>query len=114
MIFIGEHKNVVNLMGACTKSRFLYIITEYCPHGNVQQFLRTRREKFQLNWFKNEEDMETELTYIDITQIAYQVARGMDFLASKQVRFQTLFCHFIGYRPLLRIEKGVGWIKNVI
>ena len=73
-------------MGACTRSGKLCVIIEYCPHGSLLNFLRARREIFEPVWFKNETDMENEFTYIDLAMVAFQVARGMDFLASKKVR----------------------------
>ncbi|KAJ7388513.1 hypothetical protein OS493_037133 [Desmophyllum pertusum] len=49
LIHIGEHKNIVNLLGACTKGRErdVWILIEYCPHGNLLDFLRKRREIFE-------------------------------------------------------------------
>ena len=73
------------MLGAHTKSSSLYVITEYCPHGNLRNFLETRRDIFQDHWFKNEQDMEKELTYVDLCKIILQVARGMDYLAAKKV-----------------------------
>ncbi|XP_065058967.1 vascular endothelial growth factor receptor 2-like [Rhopilema esculentum] len=84
LIHLGEHKQIVNLMGACTRGGKLCVVLEYCPHGSLLNFLRDRRDIFQPTWFKNEPDMAKELTYIDLTMIAYQIAKGMDFLASKK------------------------------
>ena len=75
----------MNLLGACTTSGSLYVIIEYCPHGNLKTFLQGKRDCFQDCWFKNECNMGNEATYIDLGNIAFQVARGMDFLSSKKV-----------------------------
>ena len=85
LISVGYHENIVNLLGACTKSLSLYVILEYCPNGNLKYFLQERRDKFERRWFKNENDMESEITYFDLSKIALQVARGMNHLAAKQV-----------------------------
>ena len=85
LIHLGEHKQIVNLLGACTRGGKLCVVLEYCPHGSLLNFLRDRRDIFQPTWFKNEPDMAKELTYIDLTMVAYQIAKGMDFLASKKV-----------------------------
>uniref|UniRef100_A0A8C1KJU8 Vascular endothelial growth factor receptor 3 n=1 Tax=Cyprinus carpio TaxID=7962 RepID=A0A8C1KJU8_CYPCA len=47
LIHIGNHLNVVNLLGACTKPNGpLMVIVEYCKYGNLSNFLRTKREFF--------------------------------------------------------------------
>ncbi|XP_016334505.1 vascular endothelial growth factor receptor 3-like [Sinocyclocheilus anshuiensis] len=47
LIHIGNHLNVVNLLGACTKpSGPLMVIVEYCKYGNLSNFLRAKREFF--------------------------------------------------------------------
>jgi len=84
LIHLGEHKNIVNLLGACTLGGKLNVILECCPHGNLLNFLRSKRETFKPLWFKEETDMEKEFTYIDLLMIAYQVSRGMEFLQNKK------------------------------
>ncbi|XP_035777345.1 vascular endothelial growth factor receptor 1-like isoform X2 [Anopheles albimanus] len=49
MIHLGQHVNVVNLLGAVTKNiskRKLMVIVEFCPLGSVQDFLLKRRAHF--------------------------------------------------------------------
>uniref|UniRef100_A0A8C4Q168 receptor protein-tyrosine kinase n=1 Tax=Eptatretus burgeri TaxID=7764 RepID=A0A8C4Q168_EPTBU len=47
LIHIGHHLNVVNLLGACTKPGGpLMVIVEYCKHGNLSNYLRSKREDF--------------------------------------------------------------------
>uniref|UniRef100_A0A8C1FA76 Vascular endothelial growth factor receptor 3 n=1 Tax=Cyprinus carpio carpio TaxID=630221 RepID=A0A8C1FA76_CYPCA len=47
LIHIGNHLNVVNLLGACTKTNGpLMVIVEYCKYGNLSNFLRAKREFF--------------------------------------------------------------------
>uniref|UniRef100_A0A672IUW6 Vascular endothelial growth factor receptor 3 n=1 Tax=Salarias fasciatus TaxID=181472 RepID=A0A672IUW6_SALFA len=47
LIHIGNHLNVVNLIGACTKPNGpLMVIVEYCKYGNLSNFLRAKREFF--------------------------------------------------------------------
>ncbi|XP_057313104.1 fibroblast growth factor receptor 2-like [Hydractinia symbiolongicarpus] len=84
LIHLGEHKNIVNILGACTTNGKLYVILEYCPHGNLLNFLRGKRETFQPVWAKHETDMKDEFTYIDLVMIVMQVAKGMDFLQSQK------------------------------
>uniref|UniRef100_A0A6B2EPK2 Putative vascular endothelial growth factor receptor 1-like isoform x3 n=1 Tax=Phlebotomus kandelakii TaxID=1109342 RepID=A0A6B2EPK2_9DIPT len=49
MVHLGQHLNVVNLLGAVTKNiakREVMVIVEYCRFGNVQNFLLKHREYF--------------------------------------------------------------------
>ncbi|XP_007240771.3 vascular endothelial growth factor receptor 3 isoform X1 [Astyanax mexicanus] len=133
LIHIGNHLNVVNLLGACTKpSGPLMVVVEYCKYGNLSNYLRTKREFFlpyrdrspktqsqvrrmieagqmelrdrqthsNINSTKNlrgktspssppsEEKMDdlwkTPLTIEDLICYSFQVARGMEFLASRK------------------------------
>lgn len=61
MIHMGKHVNVVNLVGAVTRSirkRMLYVITEFCDKGNLYQYVQTNRNEFvnQVNFVSDEID----------------------------------------------------------
>ncbi|CAN9506270.1 unnamed protein product [Ophioblennius macclurei] len=107
--YIGNHLNVVNLLGACTKPGGpLMVIVEYCRYGNLSTFLKNKREVFAC---KRPEDgkhgvpvcapnIRTEfdtrdnkdppssnnspLFPEDLISFSFQVARGMEFLASRK------------------------------
>ncbi|KAK2849329.1 hypothetical protein Q5P01_009163 [Channa striata] len=134
LIHIGNHLNVVNLLGACTKQNGpLMVIVEYCKYGNLSNFLRAKREFFlpyrdrspktqsqvrrmieagqidqracyapspssshpsnppssntsnQSPAVEKMEDLwKTPLTIEDLICYSFQVARGMEFLASRK------------------------------
>lgn len=133
LIHIGNHLNVVNLLGACTKPNGpLMVIVEFCKYGNLSNFLRAKREAFSPYAEKSPEQrrrframvegakadrrrpgssdralftrflmgkggarraplvQETEdlwlspLTMEDLVCYSFQVARGMEFLASRK------------------------------
>lgn len=138
LIHIGNHLNVVNLLGACTKPNGpLMVIVEYCKYGNLSNYLRAKREFFlpyrdrspktqsqvrrmieagqvdqtgrrppspssssigspksQSSSKSNQksrpvverlEDLwKTPLTIEDLICYSFQVARGMEFLASRK------------------------------
>eukprot|EP00794_Sanderia_malayensis_P007017 gene7017-7802_t len=86
LIHIGEHHNIVNMLGACTKGceKDLMLILEYAPHGNLLSFLKNRRCTLKTNWKKETLSMENEFTTCDLAVIAYQIAKGMEFLASRR------------------------------
>ncbi|XP_066439369.1 receptor-type tyrosine-protein kinase FLT3 [Eleutherodactylus coqui] len=50
MTQIGHHDNIVNLLGACTASGPIYLIFEYCPHGDLLNYLKSRRDSFHRTW----------------------------------------------------------------
>lgn len=139
MKMIGKHKNIINLLGACTqdgmcaprtrcsqghgKLRFgcpffviihwlprmaqmrfwwsalplldadvlflagpLYVLVEYASKGNLREYLRARRPPGMDYSFDTCKLPEEQLTFKDLVSCAYQVARGMEYLASKKVR----------------------------
>ncbi|XP_070817087.1 mast/stem cell growth factor receptor kita isoform X2 [Chaetodon trifascialis] len=52
--YLGNHMNIVNLLGACTVGGPTLVITEYCCFGDLLNFLRRKRESFIC--YKLEED----------------------------------------------------------
>ncbi|KAM4575089.1 platelet-derived growth factor receptor alpha [Fundulus diaphanus] len=59
MTHLGPHLNIVNLLGACTKSGPIYIITEYCFHGDLVNYLHKNRESFlSLSPEKNKKELD--------------------------------------------------------
>uniref|UniRef100_A0A4W5KGI8 receptor protein-tyrosine kinase n=1 Tax=Hucho hucho TaxID=62062 RepID=A0A4W5KGI8_9TELE len=92
LIHIGHHLNVVNLLGACTKPGSpLMVIVEYCKHGNLSSYLKSKRGEyspFKVNepCPSNSESCEWEehLTMEDLISYSFQVAKGMEFLSSRK------------------------------
>ncbi|EFX67214.1 hypothetical protein DAPPUDRAFT_130278 [Daphnia pulex] len=69
MIYFGSHLNVVNFIGACTKTTVkeeILVIIDYCRFGNLKSFLFENRDNDLISW-------------------ALQIARGMEFMADKNV-----------------------------
>ncbi|XP_014604411.1 PREDICTED: fibroblast growth factor receptor homolog 1-like isoform X1 [Polistes canadensis] len=87
MKMIGKHVNIINLLGACTQGGPLYVIVEFAPNGNLRDFLRIHRPSaspaFQSTIGQEEKERKT-LTQKDLVSFAYQVARGMEYLASRR------------------------------
>uniref|UniRef100_A0AAQ6A1M3 receptor protein-tyrosine kinase n=1 Tax=Amphiprion ocellaris TaxID=80972 RepID=A0AAQ6A1M3_AMPOC len=99
---VGNHLNVVNLLGACTKPGGpLMVIVEYCRFGNLSTFLKNKRDvsspdkqssvKAQID-DKDKKDSgldpksasNSPLYLEDLICFSFQVARGMEFLASRK------------------------------
>ncbi|XP_062855381.1 fibroblast growth factor receptor 1-A [Trichomycterus rosablanca] len=84
MKIIGKHKNIINLLGACTQDGPLYVIVEYASKGNLREYLRARRPP-GMEYCYNPDQVPVETMFIkDLVSCAYQVARGMEYLASKK------------------------------
>ncbi|XP_051971100.1 receptor-type tyrosine-protein kinase FLT3-like [Xyrauchen texanus] len=43
---IGQHENIVNLLGACTGLGPIYLIFQYCCNGDLLNYLKSNREHF--------------------------------------------------------------------
>uniref|UniRef100_A0A665U153 receptor protein-tyrosine kinase n=1 Tax=Echeneis naucrates TaxID=173247 RepID=A0A665U153_ECHNA len=127
---LGHHKNIVNLLGACTYGGPVLVITEYCSLGDLLNFLRQEAETFvnfvmnmsnimeSSNDYKNisnhkqfirsdsgissaasssymemrpkqlpnlvcEDTGDWPLDIDDLLRFSFQVAQGLDFLATK-------------------------------
>ncbi|KAG7275739.1 hypothetical protein CRUP_009842 [Coryphaenoides rupestris] len=46
MSHLGPHLNIVNLLGACTKTGPLYLVTEYCRYGDLVDYLHRNKHSF--------------------------------------------------------------------
>ncbi|KAG9259947.1 mast/stem cell growth factor receptor kita-like [Astyanax mexicanus] len=118
--YLGNHMNIVNLLGACTVRGPTLVITEYCCYGDLLNFLRRKRDAFfssktgdgyyknllsqtqpsregtdngympmrsyqkrskQTEWIDDKDDLSLDTE--DLLSFSYQVAKGMDFLTSK-------------------------------
>ncbi|XP_030057778.1 fibroblast growth factor receptor 1 isoform X4 [Microcaecilia unicolor] len=84
MKMIGRHKNIINLLGACTQDGPLYVIVEYASKGNLREYLRARRPPGMEYCYNPSHVPEEQLSFKDLVSCAYQVARGMEYLESKK------------------------------
>lgn len=91
LIHVGEHTNIVNLLGACTKGERLLVIMEYAPHGNLLKFLRGKRDIYEPTWTKTTNNPELEFSIAHLVNYCYQICRGMEFLGSKKVNGNFAF-----------------------
>ncbi|XP_019908276.2 fibroblast growth factor receptor 1-A isoform X6 [Esox lucius] len=85
MKIIGKHKNIINLLGACTQDGPLYVIVEYASKGNLREYLRARRPPGMEYCYNPDQVPIENMSIKDLVSCAYQVARGMEYLSSKKV-----------------------------
>jgi len=71
------------------------VILEYCPHGNLLSFIKSRRQIFKPIWSKQHLGMEKEFTMFDLCVAGYQVAKGLKFLADRKVFSFVFGIHLI-------------------
>ncbi|XP_011312688.1 tyrosine kinase receptor Cad96Ca [Fopius arisanus] len=79
---LEPHPNVVRLIGCCTERAPIFVILEYVSGGKLQSFLRASREE------RNHGG--PGLTSRDLTGFVYQIAKGMEYLASKGIIHRDL------------------------
>lgn len=84
MKVMDKHKNIINLLGVCTQDGPLYVLVEYASKGSLREYLRARRPPGMDYTFDVTKVPEEQLTFKDLLSCAYQVARGMEYLASKR------------------------------
>uniref|UniRef100_A0A3B3QWM7 Fibroblast growth factor receptor n=1 Tax=Paramormyrops kingsleyae TaxID=1676925 RepID=A0A3B3QWM7_9TELE len=84
MKIIGKHKNIINLLGSCTQDGPLYVIVEYASKGNLREYLRARRPPGMEYCYNPDQVPVENMSIKDLVSCAYQVARGMEYLASKK------------------------------
>uniref|UniRef100_A0A674DLB4 Fibroblast growth factor receptor n=1 Tax=Salmo trutta TaxID=8032 RepID=A0A674DLB4_SALTR len=81
MKMIGKHKNIINLLGACTQDGPLYVVVEYASQGNLREYLRCRRPVDLEYWSGPIQAPLDSVEVRELVSAAYQVARGMAYLA---------------------------------
>ncbi len=72
-----RNKNVVRLLAICPSSN-PFIVMEYMPNGDLNQFLQNRK----LAAKGENSDIETTLNRSDLVHICLQIASGMKYLAT--------------------------------
>ena len=83
MSHINPHVNLVSMIGSCTsqlqENAELWLIIEFCEHGDLKNYVHDNQSKI-LNGRKNE-----TLNSRCLIQWAYDVAKGMEYLAEHKI-----------------------------
>jgi len=109
----------------------MYVLVEYCRHGCLRDYLVNKRQDFQDTmddvarpavWFKkpklvsfqsnrnshldvDDSDDQVVLTTKHLVCYAFQIARGMHFLASQKVSSAIISNLFVHFKLLLHISE---------
>jgi proto-oncogene tyrosine-protein kinase Ret len=79
-----SHPNVIKLLGVCSKDNTTpLLIIEYCMYGSLRNYLRTSR-KLESKDVEYTNDVE-QVTVKDILSFAWQICKGMTYLAENRV-----------------------------
>ncbi|XP_070549484.1 fibroblast growth factor receptor 3-like [Ptychodera flava] len=81
---VGLHKNILSLIGYCTKTEPVYLLLDYMALGNLQKYLRDFRKSNTDN-YANAEGKLPSLSCGDLLSFARQTASAMVYLSSKKV-----------------------------
>ena len=91
MKIIGTHQNIINLIGCCTQEGPLFVVVEYADYGNLRDYLRNSQQPSAMGYeCAIDQEGKPALTQRDLLGFAYQVARGMDYLAAKKVGYLSM------------------------
>ncbi|CAH3192608.1 unnamed protein product, partial [Porites evermanni] len=114
LIYVGEHKNIVNLLGACIKRDRILVILEYAPHGSLQKFLQGKRDVYEATWTTTASDPEIGLNISNLVNYSYQISRGMEYLASKKCVHRDLAARnvLVGEDYVMKIA-DFGLARNI-
>uniref|UniRef100_A0A9L0S2G1 Macrophage colony-stimulating factor 1 receptor n=1 Tax=Equus caballus TaxID=9796 RepID=A0A9L0S2G1_HORSE len=79
MSHLGQHENIVNLLGACTHGGPVLVITEYCCYGDLLNFLRRKAEAMLGPSLSQGQDLEAGTGYKNIHLEKKYVRRDSGF-----------------------------------
>ncbi|XP_071811806.1 tyrosine-protein kinase SRK3-like [Apostichopus japonicus] len=79
MIEIGNHPNIMAILGCRTVAEPYYLIIEYMKYGSLKEYL-TKSNDVELVM----KDQSYDLTEIRQLQISHQISKGMEYLESQK------------------------------
>ncbi|XP_046448251.1 receptor-type guanylate cyclase gcy-5-like [Daphnia pulex] len=83
-----NHKNIVRLLGVCTRNEPVYTVMEFILYGDLKTYLLARRH---LVYEKSREDSD-EISGRRLTSIALDVAKALSYLAELKYVHRDVAC----------------------
>lgn len=83
-----DHKNIVKLLGVCTRNEPVYTVMEFMLYGDLKTYLLARRHLVNE---RNREEMD-EVSNRKLTSMALDVSRGLSYLAELKYVHRDVAC----------------------
>ncbi|XP_023326697.1 uncharacterized protein LOC111700109 isoform X2 [Eurytemora carolleeae] len=83
-----EHRNIVKLLGVCTRNEPVYTVMEYMLYGDLKTYLLARRHLVNE---RNREELD-EVSNRRLTSMALDIARGLAYLADLKYVHRDVAC----------------------
>lgn len=91
LVHLGPHLNVVNLLGACTRAGPVYLITEFCRHGDLTNYLQRNKHTFLQGATVN---CDSDGGYMDMTKeenVQYVAMKELSYADIQPAVYETPF-----------------------
>ncbi|CAH3018175.1 unnamed protein product [Porites evermanni] len=92
MASVGNHPNVVSLIGACSEDGPLWVIVKFAENGCLLDYVRKRQSQPDYINTGEESDESKALSNLEIIRLADGIAKGMTHLAKVKCVHRDLAC----------------------
>merc|ERR1719334_1943759 len=83
-----DHKNIVKLLGVCTRNEPVYMVMEFMLYGDLKTYLLARRHLVNE---RNREELD-EVSNKRLTSMAYDIAKGLEYLEGQKYVHRDIAC----------------------
>lgn len=90
------------------------MIVEYASKGNLREYLRARRPPGMEYSYDIARVSDEQLTFKDLVSCTYQVARGMEYLASQKVRRGHAKCPVVVHKTFGVLYPGIYYVGSLL
>lgn len=90
MASVGNHPNVVSLIGACSEDGPLWVVVKFAENGSLLEYIRKR--KTHADYVNTMDDESNEMSNAEVVRLAYGIAKGMSHLSKVKCVHRDLAC----------------------
>eukprot|EP00092_Neocalanus_flemingeri_P012194 GFUD01013149.1.p1 GENE.GFUD01013149.1~~GFUD01013149.1.p1 ORF type:complete len:740 (+),score=179.76 GFUD01013149.1:57-2222(+) len=83
-----DHRNIIKLLGVCTRNEPVYTVMEFMLYGDLKTYLLSRRHLVNE---RNREELD-EVSNKRLTSMAYDIAKGLEYLADLKYIHRDIAC----------------------